>query len=253
MTDIRPKADEISRRIVARAHEYPQGNDQGSHAHRKAQLAGPNCGTFTVTTSRATWVVPTGWAIWIPSMVEHNLTAMQELDLFSLYFEPEDVRGLADYPCTVTVPQLLDQMIHHARTLPELYEVSGPEARFMEVLLDQILELPSTPIEVVVPEPGQLRRIYDVLIEDPLDPRSLEDWAAELHMSRRTLTRLFTRTVGVGFKTWRTQLKLVKALEALSAGQSVSSIALDLGYSSASGFATVFKKYLGTAPTKYFH
>lgn len=71
-------------------------------------------------------------------------------------------------------------------------------------------------------------------------------------MSRRTLTRSFTRTVGVAFKTWRTQLKLVKALEMLGAGESVTTVALDLGYSSASGFAAVFRKCLGTSPTQYF-
>lgn len=155
MSGIRPKADEISRRVVARVHEYPEGNDQGTHNHRKAQLAGANRGTFTVTTRETTWVVPTGWAIWIPSMIHHNITSTDELDLFSLYFEPEDVSELASRPCVVTVPQLLEQMIQHAWSIPEFYEVAGPDARFMDVLLDQIQELPPRRLRLLCPSPAQ--------------------------------------------------------------------------------------------------
>ncbi|MBT6147887.1 MAG: helix-turn-helix transcriptional regulator [Gemmatimonadetes bacterium] len=248
----RPKADEIPRRVVARVHVYPEGNDQGAHSHQRAQLAGADRATFTVTTPRATWVVPAGWAIWIPSMVDHTISSAEQLSLFSIYLDPEDTGDLPHHACIVTIPQLLEKMILHANTIPELYEVKGPDARFMQVLVDQIVELPPAPIAVVVPQTGNLRRIYDALSQDPLDPRGLEDWALELSVSRRTLTRLFVRAVGVSFKTWRTQLKLVRALERLGAGESVKAVSLDLGYSSGSAFAAVFKRYLGTAPTRYF-
>ena len=55
----------------------------------------------------------------------------------------------------------------------------------------------------------------------------------------------------MSFGAWRQQACLVAALPRLSAGQSITQVALDLGYDSPSAFSTMFRKRLGQAPS-YF-
>lgn len=70
-------------------------------------------------------------------------------------------------------------------------------------------------------------------------------------MSRRAFTRLFRREAGLSFAAWRQQACLVAALPRLLVGESVTSVAIDLGYGSPSTFTTMFKRILGAAPRRY--
>ena len=47
-------------------------------------------------------------------------------------------------------------------------------------------------------------------------------------------------------------VRLLRALERLAAGASVTEVAFDLGYDSPSAFVTMFRRALGTTPGRYF-
>ena len=70
--------------------------------------------------------------------------------------------------------------------------------------------------------------------------------------SERTLARLFLKETGVGFRQWRQRLRMLTAIERLAAGQDVTAVALDLGYSSSSAFIAMFKRELGETPGRFF-
>ena len=70
-------------------------------------------------------------------------------------------------------------------------------------------------------------------------------------MSRRAFTRLFRRETGLSFVNWRQQACLVAALPRLVAGETVTTIALDLGYDNPAAFTTMFKRVLGASPRTY--
>ena len=70
-------------------------------------------------------------------------------------------------------------------------------------------------------------------------------------MGRRAFTRAFRRETGMSFAEWRQQACVLVALPRLAAGDQVTSIALDLGYESPAAFATMFKRLLGVAPSRY--
>jgi AraC-like DNA-binding protein len=57
--------------------------------------------------------------------------------------------------------------------------------------------------------------------------------------------------VGTSFGRWRRRLHVVLALRRLSAGQTVQTVALDLGYESASSFVTMLRKIVGKPPSRY--
>ncbi|BCQ61477.1 hypothetical protein PBOI14_32270 [Pseudomonas sp. Boi14] len=59
------------------------------------------------------------------------------------------------------------------------------------------------------------------------------------------------RELGMSLVEWRQRLKVVQALALLEQGRTVESIGLDLGYSSASAFISMFRRMMGTTPDEY--
>ena len=90
-----------------------------------------------------------------------------------------------------------------------------------------------------------------MLYENPGDTRSLDEWCQVVGASARTLTRLFLKETGMTFSAWRQQLCLIRALEMMEDGQSVTKIAFALGYGSTSSFSTMFTRAMGEPPTVY--
>jgi AraC-like DNA-binding protein len=66
----------------------------------------------------------------------------------------------------------------------------------------------------------------------------------------RTLARLFSRTLGLGFAEWRRQVQLAIAISRLAEGHPVSAVARALGYLPAS-FSDMFRRELGRPPSEF--
>jgi len=79
----------------------------------------------------------------------------------------------------------------------------------------------------------------------------LDQIAAQVGMSRRNFTRIFRQQTGMSFSNWRQQACLLNALTRMELGQSITSVAMELGYSSSSAFTAAFRRYLGAAPRFY--
>ena len=54
------------------------------------------------------------------------------------------------------------------------------------------------------------------------------------------------------FGAWRHRQRLITALEFLAYGESVTNIAFEVGYESASSFVAAFREMFGTTPARYF-
>jgi len=125
-------------------------------------------------------------------------------------------------------------------------------ANLIGVLVDQIEALPVIPLRVPAPRDPRAKRAADWLRENPSDGASLERVARRVGASKRTLERLFARDTGLSFGAWRQQMRLMQALERLAAGESVTEVALAVGYESTSAFVSRFRRVLGTTPGKYY-
>jgi AraC-like DNA-binding protein len=62
---------------------------------------------------------------------------------------------------------------------------------------------------------------------------------------------MIRRETGMSFGRWRRQLHVILALQRLTKGESVQTVALELGYENASGFVTMFRKAVGKPPARY--
>src|SRR5258707_845469 len=86
---------------------------------------------------------------------------------------------------------------------------------------------------------------------DPADQRTLEKLCEDCGASKRTIQRVFLEETRMNFGKWRQQLRLLHALQLLASGEKVTAAALEAGYNSPSAFIAMFRKQLGTTPTRY--
>jgi AraC-like DNA-binding protein len=150
------------------------------------------------------------------------------------------------------VTPLVRELVLAVSELPADYPLDGPESRLVAVLLDQLEHLPEAGFTLTFPQEPRLVRICAALREHPDDPRTLEELAAWVGMSGRTLARLFARETGLGFREWRLNLRLLLSLSALQQGRGVTAVALDVGYDSPSAFIAAFKRHFGRTPGEFF-
>jgi AraC-like DNA-binding protein len=149
------------------------------------------------------------------------------------------------------MPALTRELILEASTFGAHYRPDSAESRLISVLCDRLRLMPAAKVSVPLPVDLRARRLCEALLADPADDRNLEEWGRQLGASSRTLARLFQRETGLGFDTWRQRLRLSCALDRMELGESITHIALDLGYSSPSAFSAMFRRVLGAPPSRY--
>jgi AraC-like DNA-binding protein/quercetin dioxygenase-like cupin family protein len=255
-TDYSGKVDfveDIPRPVVAVALNYPTNQLLPFHKHQSAQLLYASKGVMTVTTKLGIWVVPPERAVWIPKQADHEIHTYGQLSMRTLYIKSEAATDFPKQCCVVTISPLLKELIQHATTLPTYYNLDGPDERIMSVILDLIKSLPVTPLVLRMPQDSRLKLIYQTLVDNPSDNRSLDEWGHKVGACSRTLTRLFQTETSMNFRQWRQQFRLLQALKRLGQQEPVTNIAFDLGYNSTSAFINMFKKALGKTPGQYFN
>ncbi len=227
------------------------GLELNFHTHRKAQLFFMLRGEVTCEASNALWLVPPQSALWIPGDTNHSIKGRAPLEGLALFVEPEAIATLPRECCAVSVSPLLRELLFRAATLPALYPLDGPEARLVAVLLDELAAAQVENLRLPMPTDARLRRLVEMITAHPADGSTMKEWARRIGVGERTLSRLLVHETGMSFGRWRQQLHIILALQWLTRGASVQSVAIDLGYESASSFVTMFRKALGTSPARY--
>ncbi len=208
---------------------------------------------MTVTTTSAAYVVPPQRAVWMPAGVMHRIDARSDVATRSLYIETSAATDLPTEVCVLQVAPLLRELVIAAVGAGTEYKPDSPQSRLMAVILDQIRVQPVAALALPMPTDPRLGKIVQSLITNPAGPRDLSDWAREVGASKRTLTRLFPAQTGMSFRSWRQQCRLLRALELLASGNSVTRVALELGYENSSAFISMFRRCLGQTPARYLN
>ncbi|MFV8869470.1 AraC family transcriptional regulator [Serratia fonticola] len=245
--------EDIPRIAVVTANDYPASSTFPSHTHRRSQFAYAASGTISVFTARENLVVPPQRACWIPAGIDHEMHMRGPVTMLNAFFTPDAARaaGLPDSCRVVGVSPLLQNLLVQAVDLPALYDLNNREGKIMSLLLDEIATMPSLLLNTPLPDEPRLARLCRQLIENPSLSIDINKMAAEAGMSRRTFTRVFRAQTGVSFSEWRQQACLLAAITRLNNGESVTRVALDLGYGSSSAFTALFRRVLGVPPSLY--
>lgn len=241
----------ISGPISTFACDLKTGDYFPFHVHEHAQLVYASRGVLKVTTRAAVYIVPPQRAVWIPKGIEHRIDVYDKVSMRSLYINSAATNARFSQPSVIMVSPLLRELILTAVSIGNEYSANSPQSRIMEVILDQIVDQSDIALALPLPTDQRLLLITQSLIKNPSDNRKLEEWANTVGASKRTLNRLFMLQTNLSFQRWRQQLRLHQGIELLSIGQSVTRVALDLGYQNTSSFIAMFRRCLGTTPTEY--
>jgi AraC-like DNA-binding protein len=220
------------------------------HRHHGGEFVYAFSGVMELKLLDRHYLAPPQYGIWLPPETEHVGLNRHEATFCSLYLARERCRRLPREACAVAVGPLLRALLEQLRARGLDTPRTAPEGRLVEVLVDELAAAPRQGTYLPTSDDPLLRPILSALEARPEDPRTLAAWASQVHTTERTLVRRCQRDLGMSFGEWRQRLRVVRALALLEAGRSVESIALDLGYGSASAFIAMFHRMTGTSPSK---
>lgn len=222
-----------------------------AHRHSRGQLLHARSGVVLVKTVFGHWMVPTGQAIWIPPGIVHAVDMVTDVRMQSVYVLPEAISDLPDRPRVVGVTPLMHSLLEEVAPLPHVAQPTGRNGLLYKLILHEIPRLPELPLGLPFPADARLARMCRAFLDAPASRVTIDDWARDAGMSRRTFTRRFKQEAGVSLSVWRQQASLFAALPRLVSGEPVTRVAYDLGYDSVAAFTTMFKRMLGSSPRNY--
>ncbi|MDH4276047.1 MAG: helix-turn-helix transcriptional regulator [Gammaproteobacteria bacterium] len=240
------------RPLIATASDISEAHMVTPHCHPRGQLLYAIAGNMRAGAGGKLWAVTPRTGIWVPPGERHFIQAPQKLSYRFVYLQPEHTNGLPERCTPLEMSGLVRELVREAATFGASYRQHSPESRLVSVLRDQLTRLPSAKLVVPLPIDTRARKVCDELMRTPADDRSLSAWGAWAGASGRTLARAFLRDTGMTFGDWSQQLRLSIAVERLDEGDSVTQVALDLGYRSPSAFGAMFRRVLGCSPRRYF-
>ncbi|WP_168214517.1 AraC family transcriptional regulator [Amycolatopsis sp. BJA-103] len=158
------------------------------------------------------FVVPDGWQDWL---IQH----------FNLMVTPLTGHGYSQ-------DALVDLLRGAGRRPPPRSEDTRPDG----------VDPPS------MPRAGGAREVADELLRNPALDFTVDEWAARVLSSPRTLLRDFRADTGLTFEQWRLRCRLSAAVEFLAAGLGVDQVTARVGFASRSGFTRAFRQQFGSTP-----
>nr|WP_294979037.1 helix-turn-helix transcriptional regulator [uncultured Pseudomonas sp.] len=237
--------------VAAVALDFPDGHEVPAHSHRRAQLLYAVRGVLVVGSASGQWVVPDNRGLWIPAGVGHWTRMVGDVQVRTLYVEPDSAPHLPRNCCVLAVSPLLRELILAALTISGEVTPNSRDGRVLGLLLDELREEPVLPLHLPLPAHPRLRTLCQAIQHQPGEHAGLADWARQANVDSKTVQRWFLRETGLTFGQWRQQARLLAALERLALGDSVLSVALEVGYSTPSAFSAMFSRQFGRPPSDF--
>jgi AraC-like DNA-binding protein/quercetin dioxygenase-like cupin family protein len=245
--------EEVPRDVIATERFFPSGFVFPDHTHARGQFAYAAEGVMTVVTTQGNWVVPPQCAVWLPANAPHQMQMSGRVRMLNAFVNV-DARQARPLPrrCQVlSTSPLLRNLMSEAVQQPTLYDAGTRAARIMALLVDEIAAMQPLGLNAPLPTEPRLAALCRAMLAAPSVAFGIDEAASRVGLSRRSFTRLFREQLGVSFVAWREQACLLTAIARFSAGDSVTRVALDLGYSNPAAFSAMFKRVMGVAPQAY--
>ena len=206
---------------------------------------------MTVRTPRRAWIVPPSRALWVPSRTVHEIQMSGHVAMHSLYVRNAEALGMPNSCVVLEVTPLARELIVRAVALPEPYDADGDDGLLMRLLMAEIRRLPHCALDLPLPEGADLVELCERILANLSTRRPSKIDADDMNTSTRTLYRRFLKETGITFARWKQQARLLESIRRLADGAPVTTVAMDLGYESASAFSAMFRRSLGIAPRSF--
>jgi len=247
------KFQKLPQPIFFQLRSMPENTIYVPHQHLWGEFVYSFSGTLEMQAEGSEFRVPPSYGLWHPPNTEHHGGNRQASFHCSIYIDQELAvqRKMPEETCALMVNPMLRAMLNHLRLNPPRSLYALEESKLLDVILDQLAIAPIAGSYLPDSNDPILIRALMYLKDNPHDNCSLKDLAEHLGTSERTLARKAQRDLGMALSEWRQRLKVMRAIPMLQEGASIESVALDLGYSTASSFIVMFRRLLNTTPNEY--
>lgn len=238
--------------IYAFNESQKTGTWNSVHAHENCgELVFVSDGIMVVCAQNASYCAQKNRAIWIPPRVKHEWymptnTIDRSLYIHESAFNHANLNALH----IIEVSPLLREMVIAMDELGLDFEMEV-DKRLGMALIDRVCAAQKCTDMPPIPQNHKLIKLCTEFIITPDMHVELSDWSAQVHVSEKTLARIFMKETGLNFREWKRAWRMQNAKKDLEAGAQVTETALNCGYSSLSSFIAAFKKNYGVSPSKF--
>lgn len=226
----------------------------GWHSHNLHQIEYAMAGVVEVETASAHYLLPPQQAAWIPAGLEHQATLNPGARTIAVLFDPGIIPRSDARASILAVPPLIREMMIYAVRWP--IARSGGDAvsdgffRTLGHLVAEALEheaplsLPTSSDPVVA--------AAIAYTQAHLDAVSVGEVGRAVGVSERTLRRQFQTTLGMSWREYLLQARLLRAMALLAnPAMSVLEVSTAVGFENPSAFARAFAQHCGEKPSAY--
>jgi len=230
--------------ILSWSEDFDRDTVWSEHSHPFHELLWNERGASTAVVGTRVWTITPMLGMWMPAGTLHSGSATAGTRCRANFFGFGTMTSISDTPVGVEITPLLRLLLERLADA----ELPAGSRAVTEAMVFDVLAPSPRELLVQMPTSDLLRPIAEAVREDPGDQRTLEQWAARLGVSPRTLSRAFNAETGTGFARWVAAVRAQHAVELLTRGWEVDAVAEKVGYRSASAFGAAFRRTTGLTP-----
>jgi len=253
------------------------------HRHNEAQLTYIASGEGTIVAGTNMQVFKPGDIFFLGPNQAHifksdpqyfEADSLLRINTLTIFFDPETkLSALFQLPEMQLIKQFVDQHAggfkipagYRAPVLERMLTVkdarnAGRMAEFVQLLQflysirQQLTPLTDGALDKMSDTEGiRIGHIYNFAMQNYPSAISLDDIAAEVHMTPQAFCRYFKKHTGNTFITFLNKLRINEACKMMSIAkvEGISSVAYACGFNSITNFNRTFKAIMGSSPTQY--
>lgn len=157
---------------------------------------------------------------------------------------------------------LAKRIYNCCQTKPHGYELKA--RGYLCLLWDKLLpfvgsdsaQVPVVPSHILT-DSNRIKQAIRFIEKSYMEPLTLEDIAASIHVSKSECCRCFKRALGLTPFEYLMKYRIFESTKKIISGdesaKSISVLATSVGFNSSSYYNKLFKKYLKCTPTEYIH
>ena len=224
------------------------------HCHDLHQIEYALTGVVEVETATAHYLLPPQQAAWIPAGAEHRTTIGTAVRTISVFFDPQLVPVPGERVRILAAPAVLREMMVYSGRWPIGRVDSDALADAFFVALGRLVS-DSLGDEAPLSLPASTEPVVGAAMDwtrQHLGTATVGEVARAVGVSQRSLRRRFEASLGMTWREYLQQARLLRALALLAEpGPSILQVAATVGFDSLSAFNRAFRKRTGETPSQY--
>jgi len=208
-------------------------------------------GVVAVITEQGRFLIPPEQGLWLPAKTPFQIVAATQVKLAYFLYDDKLSTGLSYETAVLQVDHFLKTCIFEAIALDDEQQLRGDYQLISSLIAQRISIAATWPLLLPAVKDQRLQAITSRQQKFPALKTDLVGWGKFVHTSSRTLSRVFKKETGLTYSQWKQMMAIHIAIIELYLGESIASIAKNLGYESSSAFIHMFSKQMNSTPSHF--